>query len=307
MNRAADGEGAGSSLEFWNIVDRACDIFEAACKLGERPLLGEFLESHLPHDSGTEVRRLFLVELVKLDIRYRWLSSAKTGTTGADETLSLASSEPPDHNGLPVRPQLEDYTQQFPQIGSLADLPDELIALEYEARCLQGDTPEVEEYRRRFPGRSNLEDFLAEVDRELAGRQAAPRHETATVDLNSFPAGLHIRCPHCHEPIELLEDSLLEEINCPSCGSSFGVVRDAALNRFSTSGKRRVRRDFGHFELVEQLGAGAFGTVWRARDKQLDRTVALKIPRQAQLGPDETEKFLREGPAPLPSFDIPTL
>ena len=296
MDRAADGEGAGSSLEFWNLVDRACDKFEAAWKSGERPLIGEFLDSHLPHDIGTEARRLFLIELVKLDIRYRWLSSANLGMTGADETLSLASSGSPQDEGLSDRPHLEDYAQHFPQVGSLADLPDELIALEYEARCLQRETPEVEEYRHRFPGRSNLEDLLAEVDRELPGRQATAPHEAATVDLNSFPAGLHIRCPHCHEPIELLEDSSLEEINCPSCGSSFGVVRDAALGRESTSGGN-WRREFGHFELVEQLGAGAFGTVWHAHDSKLDRTVALKIPRQSNLNSEEVEKFLREARA----------
>ncbi len=46
---------------------------------------------------------------------------------------------------------------------------------------------------------------------------------------------LHIRCPHCHEPIELVEDNPLEEINCPSCGSSFGVIGDEGL-AFETEG-----------------------------------------------------------------------
>jgi hypothetical protein len=34
----------------------------------------------------------------------------------------------------------------------------------------------------------------------------------------------------------------------------------------------------GHFELVEQMGIGTLGSVWRARDVDLDRTVAVKIP-----------------------------
>jgi serine/threonine protein kinase len=37
--------------------------------------------------------------------------------------------------------------------------------------------------------------------------------------------------------------------------------------------------------------------VWKARDTELDRTVALKIPRKGQLDPGETEQFLREARA----------
>lgn len=39
---------------------------------------------------------------------------------------------------------------------------------------------------------------------------------------------------------------------------------------------------------------GAFGTVWKAHDLELDRTVAIKIPRRGQLDPTEEEQFLRE-------------
>src|SRR5262249_22862104 len=36
--------------------------------------------------------------------------------------------------------------------------------------------------------------------------------------------------------------------------------------------------DGGRFQLLERVGVGAFGTVWRAQDRQLYRLVALKIP-----------------------------
>lgn len=36
----------------------------------------------------------------------------------------------------------------------------------------------------------------------------------------------------------------------------------------------------GHFELVEQLGSGGYGTVWQANELELKRTVVIKISRK---------------------------
>ncbi len=45
----------------------------------------------------------------------------------------------------------------------------------------------------------------------------------------------------------------------------------------------------GPYELLSPLGAGGMGEVWKARDKRLDRIVAIKFP-QAQF----TDRFERE-------------
>lgn len=59
-----------------------------------------------------------------------------------------------------------------------------------------------------------------------------------------------------------------------------------------------LNRTLGRFELVKVLGKGAFGTVYLARDPQLDRQVALKIPLRTSLQ-DAAEKmrFVREARA----------
>ena len=51
----------------------------------------------------------------------------------------------------------------------------------------------------------------------------------------------------------------------------------------------------GPYEIVEPLGAGGMGEVYRARDTRLDRSVAVKIlPAHLADRPDASERFERE-------------
>jgi WD40 repeat protein/tRNA A-37 threonylcarbamoyl transferase component Bud32 len=61
--------------------------------------------------------------------------------------------------------------------------------------------------------------------------------------------------------------------------------------------RSQVGKTLGHFRLQEQLGVGAFGSVWKAHDAELDRWVAIKIPRHGQVDPKDSEKLLRDARA----------
>lgn len=56
--------------------------------------------------------------------------------------------------------------------------------------------------------------------------------------------------------------------------------------------------DFGRYRLLDQLGAGAMGSVYLAYDTRLERNVAIKIPRQKfQPGSESHLRFEREARA----------
>ncbi|MCA9148640.1 MAG: protein kinase [Planctomycetales bacterium] len=105
-------------------------------------------------------------------------------------------------------------------------------------------------------------------------------------------ASLVVRCPHCANTVEILADLPWSDITCVGCGNVFSLVSD----RFATHEAPTLKK-IAHFELIERIGVGGFGTVWKARDTILDRAVALKLPRRGQLTEEEIDKFLREARA----------
>ena len=121
--------------------------------------------------------------------------------------------------------------------------------------------------------------------RRCLARYSLPQSDAA----RPGDSGLRISCPQCGHRVELPEGTSLSDIRCDSCGTHFSIVDEQAATRSAASLTR-----VGQFDILEKLGTGAFGTVWKARDTRLDRLVAIKIPRQRHLEPAEVEKFLRE-------------
>jgi tetratricopeptide (TPR) repeat protein/serine/threonine protein kinase len=206
------------------------------------------------------------------------------------------------------RPAIESLLPSAAELRHKAVV--ELVHMELELRLEAGEAAQAEEYFARFPELAvDPVESIALVAAEFKHRLRCEPNLTPFEFMERFPQlspGLELRlnmppsrhrsqvlrlkCPHCRNPMTLVADLFGDELYCPSCGSSFHLERDETI----ASTKRLPR--LGKFELLETVGHGACGTVYRATDTELDRIVAVKLPRSGSFVTKEDEdRFLREG------------
>jgi serine/threonine protein kinase/tetratricopeptide (TPR) repeat protein len=100
-------------------------------------------------------------------------------------------------------------------------------------------------------------------------------------------------CSHCHTP-----NPTSAEI-CSRCGSGLDIGADLGLGatlEVSQSASINTSTDFGpRYHVESLLGSGGMGKVYKARDRELDRTVAIKVLRpDLMTDPMALQRFKHE-------------
>ncbi|HYT93131.1 MAG TPA: serine/threonine-protein kinase, partial [Gemmataceae bacterium] len=101
-----------------------------------------------------------------------------------------------------------------------------------------------------------------------------------------------------NEPISLFPDSgVPASDDAPTIISKNQQSRNGSSHEALLNGSLRGRT-LAHFELIEPIGVGGMAAVIRARDKHLDRPVALKIlPPEMAADPENVRRFHQEARA----------
>jgi serine/threonine protein kinase/signal peptidase I len=106
------------------------------------------------------------------------------------------------------------------------------------------------------------------------------------------------KCPQCGTPLPANAPAGL----CPACllkmGAAADTVTDAKQPPFTPPAIAELAAKFPQLEILELIGKGGMGAVYKARQRQLDRVVALKIlPPGIGDDPAFAERFAREAKA----------
>jgi WD40 repeat protein/serine/threonine protein kinase len=165
-------------------------------------------------------------------------------------------------------PRIEDYLPLVIASDQIHLLV-RLAGCEMAHRQARGESPTREEYETRFPVLAGLE-----FDQPTGPLNSVDVSATRALDFSISPPGLI--CPHCRQSFPVM-DQADDEVLCPGCGEPFRIEEPHLPSTVEA-----VRR-LGKFHLVQCLGRGTYGEVWRAIDSVLHVSVAIKIPHASLI------------------------
>jgi hypothetical protein len=236
------------------------------------------------------------VELVKIDLEYRWRLAAQSAPPARAAWGPLGAC-----------PRVEDYLRHYPELQQPGPPPLDLWGEEYRARHRWGDGPPHEEYTTRLPGHPReLRELLTRIDAELAAERraqaAALARGAGAGPRPGPPAGLEGSSPAAI--LEgMVEAGLLAPAQAQELNQAEGppalyehLLERGWLTAYQVN-ELAARRwpVVGPYLLLERLGEGGTGQVFKARHRQLQRVVALKVLREELVGdPEVVARFYRE-------------
>lgn len=180
------------------------------------------------------------------------------------------------------------------------DLQNELIDRvcdRFEAAVREGRHPRIEDFLDSFPdlNRHALLQELISLELDLLRRT----NETVSFDAQSPQhsfASYYQRFPDASEMLQELQRDwelrMAKQSDTDASAISFDPEVET-LDHVASKTPRLIKQ----FELQTILGQGGFGIVWRAKDKRLQRDVAIKVPRSDRLAHADRSMFLREARA----------
>ena len=262
-------------------VESIIEQFDRSWQGASTPSIEDYVElsEEASDEIDAEARAELILELISLDIEYRWKLQ------GIDEIVTL-----------------ETYLDRFPEIADDGRVPLFLILEEYRVRCFWGEFPSDNEYLDKY-GESftSLDSRLEHIRRDLEAEGHTRTHAEKLSDATTLDRGtgkdfMPTHCPNCQHEFDETE---IAALTCADCGFTMSAIvkKKKKKRRKKKTATVSAGQVLGRFELSECVGMGSFGSVWKAQDSVLRRSVAIKVPHSERLDAEEKELLLSEARA----------
>jgi eukaryotic-like serine/threonine-protein kinase len=118
--------------------------------------------------------------------------------------------------------------------------------------------------------------------------ETSPVSEETALEAGASTDRVIEACPLCEALMDVTDQPPLSPVHCPSCGQ-----------------RLRAHRQFNNYRLLELLGEGGMGSVYKAVDLNLNREVALKILKKECSANAEERARLEEEARIIASINHP--
>jgi hypothetical protein len=197
------------------------------------------------------------------------------------------------------RPNLEQFLPAQPSQRPL--LLAELVHVDLELRLKAGELVRVEDYLARYPEmQADVEVVLKLLESEYGQR----RQREPDLSVSEY-------CERFPQWAERLQQMAVADT--PRTHAPEGIATRPLGTHPESEGVLSVPERLGRYRILELLGAGSFGAVYRGRDEDLQREVAIKVPHRYLTDYAQgTDKYFAEArilasldhPGIVPVYDI---
>ncbi|MET8423632.1 serine/threonine-protein kinase [Nocardia sp. NPDC004860] len=183
-----------------------------------------------------------LIELIRIDLRHRWLRPR-------------AESHPEEPvAATPGRKRLREYCSEFPEL-TLEQIPASLVYEEFVIRGQCGEQVDLGEYLLEYPEQAARLRELLNAGDENRGTRRSGIDRTVAASADSIPSSG----------------------DAAHAATDLRTTQGTTGTRTTTLDRIGVGDRIDDFDLLTALGSGAFARVFLARQRSLQRLVAVKI------------------------------